>query len=188
MSAIPRRYFDEQEYLEREEMSPFKSEYYRGEIFAMAGGTPRHAEIAAKIIQALNNKKPRQCRVYSSDARIHIPQNTLHTYPDVSVVCGKPEILKNAICNPILLVEVLSPSTRNYDRNEKRLLYADIPTLKEYVVMEQDEERMDVWRKDSGGVWEFIPMTDSAKSIHLHSLNCEIYLEEIYEHFEFEDE
>ncbi|TAE29497.1 MAG: Uma2 family endonuclease [Candidatus Kapaibacterium sp.] len=188
MSAIPQRLFSEEEYRRREEMSPFKSEYYRGEIFAMAGGTPRHAEITMSFGAALKRKKPRQCRVYSGDAQIHIPQNTLYTYPDVSVVCGKPEIVNNALCNPILIVEVLSPSTRNYDRNEKRLLYAEIPTLKEYVVVEQDEERVDVWRKDSSGAWVFLPMLDGAASIHLDSLNCDINLDEIYERFELDGE
>jgi Uma2 family endonuclease len=186
MSAIPKRLFTEEEYLTREEMSPFKSEFYRGEIFAMAGGTPRHALLAASCIIAIRKKRPR-CRVYSGDAKVHIPENTLYTYPDVTVVCGKPEIINNALCNPILIVEVLSPSTRGYDRTEKRILYGDIPSLQEYVVVEQDEQRVDIWRKDSSGVWEFIPMPEDATNIELRSLECTINLDEIYED-EFEDE
>jgi Uma2 family endonuclease len=188
MSAIPRRFFDEEDYLEREEMSPFKSEYYRGEIFAMAGGTPRHAEITATLIQLLRNKKKRSCTVYSSDVRIHVQSNTLYTYPDAAVVCGKPEIRKNALCNPILIVEVLSPSTRNYDRNEKRLLYAELPSLVEYVVVEQDEQRVDCWRKDSSDVWQFFQMPEGATSVEIVSLDCRLHLAEIYETPNFDDE
>lgn len=181
MSAIPKRMFSEDEYLDREEGSPLKNEYYRGEIFAMAGGTPRHAEITASLITALKQKKPSRCRVYSSDARIHIPTNTLHTYPDISVVCGKPDILKNALTNPLLIVEVLSPSTRSYDHNEKRLLYSDIPSLQEYVLVEQEEQRVDIWHKDSSGVWEFFAMPEDATEIQLRSLDCTLTLDEIYE-------
>ena len=114
-----------EEYLEMEQESDIKHEYYRGEIFAMSGPKVQHNIIAVNVLTLLKQKlKGSPCRPFNSDQRIHIPLNTLFTYPDISVICGEIETLNNDewnILNPTVLIEVLSPSTKNYDKAENSL-------------------------------------------------------------------
>src|SRR5262245_25786086 len=122
-----------EEYLEMEETSQEKHEYYRGEVFAMSGPKVQHNIIAGNVFGILVNKlKGKPCRPFSSDQRVHIEKNTLFTYPDISIICGEIKTLNddewNAL-NPTMLIEVLSPSTKNYDRGEKFMLYRDIASL-----------------------------------------------------------
>jgi Uma2 family endonuclease len=131
-------------------------EYLAGEIFAMAGGTPEHGMIAARVIQALGARLPATCHVLTSDVRLRIAATGLATFPDVSVVCG--ELVRamddpNAITNPVMLVEVLSPSTEEYDRGEKLRHYQQIPTLEAVLLVSQGEHRVTVVQRTSGG-WE----------------------------------
>ena len=145
-------------YLAAEEVSETKHEYLRGEVYAMAGGTPEHAAlmaaVSAELIMALRG---RPCRVYSSELRVRIDATDMSTYPDVSVVCGElktADIDRNAITNPILIVEVLSDSTEAYDRGEKFSHYRRLPTLREYLLLSQHQPRIESYRKSSQGVWE----------------------------------
>jgi Uma2 family endonuclease len=145
-------------YLAAEEVSETRHEYLRGEVFAMAGGTPEHAAlmaaISAELIVALRG---RPCRVYSSELRIRIDATDMSTYPDVSVVCGELKtstIDRNAATNPILIVEVLSDSTEAYDRGEKFSHYRRLPSLREYLLLSQHQPRIESYRKNAQGVWE----------------------------------
>src|SRR4051794_4528568 len=127
MSQIAKNYLSEEEYLRLEENSVEKHEYYRGEIFLMAGGSERHNLIASNTLGELwSNLRGKNYRTYNSDMRVKIESNSLHTYPDVSVVCGEPRFAagrSDTIVNPVLMAEVLSPSTEKYDRSQKFELY-----------------------------------------------------------------
>jgi Uma2 family endonuclease len=144
-------------YLAAEETSLVKHEYLRGEVFAMAGGTPTHARLAAALIGELRNAlADRPCEVFTSDLRVRIDATDLSTYPDVTVVCGDfqhSDIDRNAVINPILLVEVLSESTEAYDRGEKFAHYRRLPSLREYVLVSGTEPRLESYARNAAGEW-----------------------------------
>src|SRR5438105_4521532 len=126
-----------EEYLQFEKDSVEKHEYFHGEIFAMAGAGILHNKIFSNLFIDLGIRlKGNRCQPYGSDLRIHIPDNTLFTYPDISIICGDivtSEMDSDSAIKPTALFEILSPSTKSYDRGEKFKLYRDIPTLKEYI-------------------------------------------------------
>ena len=133
MSAAPRLRLTPDEYLAWEARQDEKHEYYRGEVFAMAGGTEPHATIITNTLVLLNDAaRPRGCRVYSDALRVRIDAADLYTYPDLSVVCGAArfsDARRTTLLNPLVLVEVLSPSTETYDRTTKWGFYSQIPSL-----------------------------------------------------------
>ncbi|MFY7997925.1 MAG: Uma2 family endonuclease [Candidatus Kapaibacteriota bacterium] len=183
MSAqpAPQQLFTIEEYLEREEKAAYKSEYYKGEIFAMAGGTPPHSAISVNILYALMGRLRKKCRVYGSDMRVHIPVEQLFTYPDISVVCGKREFFRDkALMNPVVIVEVLSDSTEDYDRGTKFKLYGKIASLREYVLVSQETQAVDVFRRNAEGRWELFQYADQ-DDVELASVECTLTMEEIYE-------
>src|SRR6266540_385371 len=132
--------FSPAEYLAMEEVADYKSEYYDGEIFAMSGGTADHSKIAVNFTAALSHLlETKPCHVFNSDMRLRVERSGMHTYPDAMVVCGKIEFVerrKDLLKNPVLIVEVVSESTRDYDRGAKFNFYKQIPTLKEYLLVE----------------------------------------------------
>lgn len=144
------------DYLAHEADGPTKHEYLDGHVYAMAGGTPEHGALAAAVIGELRAAlRGRPCRVYSSDVRVHVRATGLTTYPDVTVVCGRLEtdaVDADAITNPTLIVEVLSPTTEGYDRGARASHYRQIATLREYVLVGQNEQRVEVQRLVDG-VW-----------------------------------
>lgn len=152
------RKYTPEEYLEMEEASLEKHEYYQGEIFDMSGPKVTHNIIAGNVFLALGNKlKGSPCRPFNSDQRIHIPENTLFTYPDISVVCGEIETRQDDewnIINPTVIIEVLSPSTRSYDRGDKFMLYRDIASLKEYILVDSTSISVEAFFVNNGGNWE----------------------------------
>lgn len=154
MSAPAAQRFTYAQYLERERASAEKHEWYDGEIFAMSGGKPVHALLAGRLIQVLMNAlSPRGCDVYTSDLRVRIPATGLATYSDVTVICGDvepdPEDT-DAATNPVLLVEVLSPSTRDWDRTGKLAHYQQLPALQTYVLVDTQVQRVEVYRRVDG--------------------------------------
>ena len=146
------------EYLAFEEASDEKHEFVDGIVFAMAGGSLEHARLAARVTVALSNAlSGRRCNVFGSDARVRISATRRATYPDISVVCGPVVPASDdpqAIANPIVLVEVLSPTTEQSDRGEKFRHYRRLESLREYVLVAQDEPRIEVFRRE-GDVWTF---------------------------------
>ncbi|MCU0424948.1 MAG: Uma2 family endonuclease [Candidatus Kapabacteria bacterium] len=183
MSAqpAPQQIFTIEEYLEREEKAEYKSEYYKGEIFAMAGGTPPHSAISANVLYALMERLRKKCRVFNNDMRIHIPVPEYFTYPDISVVCGKREYFDDkALMNPILIVEVLSDSTEGYDRGTKFRFYDRISSLQEYVLVSQKERVVEVFRRNEQQRWELFMFTDN-DDVELASVGCTLTMDEIYE-------
>jgi Uma2 family endonuclease len=173
-----------EEYLEMENAATEKHEYYQGEIFAMSGAKIQHNIVSKNILSALDKRldgKP--CQPFNSETRIHIELNTLFTYPDVSVICGEPETRDGDemnVLNPTVIFEVLSPSTRNYDRGEKFKLYRDIPTLKEYVLVEPETVRVESYFINGHGNWELKEYKSIEDALLLQSINVSLPLQEIY--------
>jgi Uma2 family endonuclease len=145
------------DYLAVEEMSAVRHEYFDGNIFAMAGGTPEHAALAAAIVILLGRMLGAECRPYSADLRIRVQETGLATYADASVICGevmRDPISPTHVTNPSLVVEVLSTSTEAYDRGEKREHYQRIPSLRAYVLIAQDRKRIEAYARVDGERWE----------------------------------
>lgn len=152
MSFARRVHYSYSEYVRVAELSNVKLEYYDGEIFAMAGGTPEHAMLAMELGAMIRHQLPSSCRIMSSDARILLPTG-LATYPDLSVVCGElmraPED-RLSLTNPVLLVEVLSPSTEDYDRGEKLRHYQELPSLEAVLLVAHDRRCVTAVVRDRG--------------------------------------
>jgi len=145
-----------EEYLALEERSAVRHEYWNGEIYAKAGGTPDHASLAAALIGTVYAQLPATCRAFSSDLRVYVEQTDLTTYPDVTVVCGKnTRAAKDAtaVTNPTLLAEVTSPSTEDYDRGEKLRHYMTLASVREILILSHREPRVSVHRRDDDGSW-----------------------------------
>jgi Uma2 family endonuclease len=185
MTAQPQKYYSAAEYLELEREADYKSEYYHGEIFAMAGAGHNHNRVVENLTgECYIAFKGKQCRTYSSDQRLHIPANGLYTYPDLLIICGKNEYLdekKDTILNPSVIVEVLSDSTEAYDRGEKFHFYRSIPSLNEYVLINSRSLAAEVFRKNEEGLWFLSSEAYKlAESITLASVDLTIAMEDIY--------
>lgn len=146
-----------QDYLDIEQMSAVRHEFFEGEIYAMAGGTPEHAALAGALLVLLGGQlRGGPCRMYPSDLRIRIRESGLATYPDAAAICGAVEKDPDSpthVTNPIAVFEVLSPSTELYDRGEKRAHYQKLPSLQLYVLVAQSHRTLEVWRR-RGQQWE----------------------------------
>ena len=185
VTVYGKKLFTIAEYLTMEAAATEKSEYYQGEIFAMSGALVPHNIIAVNTMVFLHQKlKGKNCRPFNSDMRVHIEKNTLFTYPDISVVCGKPETLDDDnfnLLNPIILIEVLSKSTKNYDRGDKFKLYRDIPTLKEYILINSEAVGVEVFRVNKQNHWELEEYKTDEDALQIPALQLSIPLREIYE-------
>lgn len=174
-----------EEYLEMEQASQEKHEYYQGEIFAMSGAKVTHNIIATNTAALFTNKlKGKPCRPFNSDQRIHIEKNSLFTYPDISIVCGEIETRNNDewnVINPTIIIEILSPFTRDYDRGQKFKLYRDIPSLKEYVLIDSESINVEIFFLNQQGNWELKEYTTIDDSFALDSVQVKLQLQEIYE-------
>lgn len=183
--AYGKQYITIPEYLEMENAATEKHEYYKGEIFAMSGAKLPHNIVCGNLYHHLRLQlKGKPCQPYNSDTRVHIEENTLFTYPDITVICGEPETLNNDnfnVLNPTALFEVLSPSTENYNREGKFKLYRDIPTLKEYTLADPSTKTVENFYINANGNWELNEYTDIKSSLHLHSLQIDIPLADIFE-------
>lgn len=189
MSAIPKSKMTPQEYLEFERKSEEKHEYYAGEIFAMAGATRRHNVISWNFGGELRQKlKGKSCEAYPADMRVFIPETGLYTYPDLVIVCGEPNFQDDTfdtLLNPILIIEVLSETTENYDRGKKFQHYRSIETLHEYVLVSTDEARIEKFEKTGDGFWFLSEAVGIDSEIELTSIECRIPLAEVYDKIDF---
>ncbi|HEX7902756.1 MAG TPA: Uma2 family endonuclease [Chitinophagaceae bacterium] len=183
--AYDKKHFTIEEYLEFENASSEKHEYYQWEIFARSGSKIIHNIIAGNLLGELKQKiRGKSCQPFNSDQRIYIPQNSLFTYPDISIVCGKVETKDDDewnVLNPSVLFEILSPSTRNYDRGEKFILYRDISTLKEYIMVDSGSIRIEAYRFNDKGHWELEEYRKTEEVLSVKSVQLQIPLTEIYE-------
>jgi Uma2 family endonuclease len=185
MAANPERRYTLEEYLELDRTSEERLEFWDGEVFCMSGVSDEHDAIEGNIYAFLRSQlSERGCRVFLANMRIKVPSAPPYRYADLSVVCGKFEIEKiggvDALINPQLIVEVLSPSTEAYDRGEKFSHYKSIPTLREYLLVAQQHPHVTHLFKDEDGKWIHTEANDLGASLHLHSLDCELPMSEIY--------
>jgi Uma2 family endonuclease len=183
------RKYTPQEYLELERKAEHKSEYFKGEIFAMSGATRQHNVISGNFYAFLHQKlKSKGCRPYGSDMRVHIPINSLYTYPDISVVCGKEAFLDNefdTLLNPIFICEVLSTSTADYDTGGKFTLYRSIESLREYWVISSLEYRLLKFVRQQNNDWLMSEILNLNETVLIETLAVEVPLKEIYLDVEF---
>jgi Uma2 family endonuclease len=173
------------EYIEFEKNSDEKHEYYQGELFAMAGAKVAHNRIVTRLtILAGQQLRGKTCEPFNSDQRIHVPDNTLFAYPDISIVCGPVKTLNNDnynILNPSIIIEVLSPGTKNYDRGEKFQLYRAIPTLKEYILIDSQFIHIEAFRINAQGHWELEEYDTATASLLMPLIGVAIPVHDIYE-------
>lgn len=180
-----------EEYLALEETSRDKHEYWHGETFMMAGTSREHNVVAGNVYMSFRQKlAARSCAVYQSDVRLRSPQDDVYTYPDVMVICGKVEIdprQQDTVMNPQVIVEVWSDSTRDYDRGEKFKMYRKIPSLREYVMIDQSAPYIEHYRRD-GHFWVLETLEGMGAALHLRSLELEISFAEIYRQIEWAEQ
>ncbi|MBC8043174.1 MAG: Uma2 family endonuclease [Rhizobacter sp.] len=192
MEQQAKKIYTPKEYLELEAASETKHEYFGGEIFAMSGGGYNHALIGTNLLIALGNRlKGKPCRPLGSDARIYTPSG-FYTYPDAVVIFGKPEFVPaethaptQTITNPALIAEVLSESTRNYDKGGKFDLYRAIPSFTDYLLIEQDRIQLSHFRKTANGEWILHDYKPDDKNVVIDSLQLELDIAELYDGVEF---
>ncbi|NEP34590.1 Uma2 family endonuclease [Moorena sp. SIO3B2] len=180
-----KRYYTADEYLELEEAAEYKSEYRDGEIIPMAGGTTNHNKIALNFAANLKFAlKGQDYDIYIGDVRLWIPDYRQYTYPDIMVIQGKPIYTgkgKTTVMNPLLIVEVLSKSTRNYDQGEKFLYYRSIPHFKEYILIDQARYHVIQHTKTSAGQWLLTEQTSENGILELSTIDFTINFSDIYE-------
>lgn len=184
----PAKSITPEEYLRLERAAEFKSEYFAGEMFAMAGGSARHSLHKANVVGELRSQlKGRPCKVYDSDLRVLVSATGLFTYPDATVVCGPLETHDgDNATNPTLLVEVLSDATEKYDRTIKFDHYRKIPSLKEVVFVSQEQPIVERFSRDDDGSWKLTDARGLDASIELTSIGVSVPLLEIYDKVEFQ--
>ena len=171
-----------EEYLQLETDSDQKHEFFQGQVFAMAGGTFRHARISGNLFANLSQSlRGKSCQPMNSDMRIHTPSG-LDTYPDISVYCGQPELndASTTLLNPQVIIEVLSPSTRDYDRGGKFAHYRSILGLQDYLLVDPDTVLVEHFHRLGRDEWLFHIHTDLCANLELESLGMNLQLETIY--------
>ncbi|WP_373650235.1 MULTISPECIES: Uma2 family endonuclease [unclassified Schlesneria] len=176
------------EYLEIERQAPFRSEFFRGEMFAMAGGSARHSRIKTNLLSLLNNRlKGQPCVTYDNDLRMMCPTG-LYTYPDASVICGDltfDDDREDTALNPTVLLEVLSKSTEAYDRGKKFDHYRTIPTLQEYVLVSQDEPMVQTFFRNEDNTWTLTTVSGLDQVAELRSIGVGLPLGDVYDRVNF---
>jgi Uma2 family endonuclease len=185
MSSDPVTFLTPAEYLELERRAESKSEYYQGETFAMACASRRHVLIVTNLVGELRQQlKGRPCQAYSTDLRLNITPTGLYTYPDVMVVCGDPQFTDDqmdTLINPCLIIEVLSESTRDYDRGRKFEHFRTLPSLTEYLTMAQDWPHVEQWTRLPEKRWLLSEFDQLSQCIQLASIGCALPLAEVYD-------
>ncbi len=187
----PKRSYTPEEYLELEEAADYKSEYRDGEIVPMTGGTTNHNKIALNFAANLKFAlRGQDYDIYIGDVRLWIPRYRQYTYPDVMVIQGEPIYTGTStttVMNPLLIVEVLSKSTKNYDLGDKFIYYRSIPEFKEYILIDQTKYHVMQYTKTLDGRWLLTEYESEEMIIELSSIKFQIHLKEIYEKVNFAD-
>ena len=180
------------EFLAFEREADEKHEYRDGEIMVMSGAKRNHNKVSTNLSGLLwQHFKGKDCENYSNDMRVWVPKTRLYTYPDIVVVCGKPEFLDDefdTLLNPVAIIEILSDSTESYDRGEKFQSYRSIPTLKEYLLVAQYGPHLEKYVKHGDGFWMLSEASGLDGSITLESIDCPISLGDVYDKVNFETE
>lgn len=188
--ALQEIFYTPEEYLKLERNASCKSEYINGQIYAMAGGALEHIVITANTARPLGNQlEAGDCLVLPNEMRVHIPVTTFYTYPDVTVVCGEPEWFDSEVdtlINPVLIIEVLSPSTASYDRGAKFAHYRRIASLQEYVMISQHVPFVEQYVRQET-TWALTEVSGLDATLTFHSVPCAVALRDIYAKITFPD-
>src|SRR5271165_3261311 len=183
MASQPAEPLTEEQYLHLERLAETKSEFHNGQMFAMAAASPTQGLLADRIGALLDRQMPPGCRTFNADLRIKIQSAGLYTYADCSVVCGDLQYAgdqRDVILNPLLIVEVLSPSTEGYDRGKKFELYRTIESFREYLIVHQDRQHIEHYSRQDDGSWLLREQTGAGGSIAIARLDARISLTELY--------
>lgn len=188
-SQLAPRWIEPEEYLEAERAAETKSEYFNGRIFAMAGASRLHTVVCVNLTREVSSQlKGRPCETYVQDLRVRVENTGLYTYPDIAVVCGKPQLAdghNDVLLNPTLIIEVLSPTTEAYDRGDKFAHYRRLDSLREYVLVAQDRARIERYvRRDEA--WILTEFSSLDEIVFLESIDCSLTLREVYDKVEFQ--
>ncbi len=185
MASQPKTFLTPEEYLEIERRAEYKSEYFQGEMFAMAGASLVHNILVSHLVRDLGQQLRRgPCQVLPSDMRVHVSAAGLYTYPDVSVVCGPPQLAdehSDILLNPSFIAEVLSPSTEGYDRGRKFEQYRAIASLAEYLLVAQDRVHVELFTRQADGRWVLSEASGLEATLELPSIGCRLSLADLYE-------
>ncbi len=185
MSAVlTKTHYTAEEYLILERAASSKSEFHNGEIFAMTDASRKHNLVTGNIYRELSLQlKKRPCEAYVNDMRVKAADAHSYHYPDIAVICGKPQFDDShvdTLLNPTLLIEVLSPSTEAYDRGGKFAHYRKIPTLREYLLVSQEQAIIERYHRQ-GDVWILTEAEGLDATITLDSIECKLSLREVYD-------
>lgn len=189
MSAVAKTKMTEEEYLAKERASEFKSEFFNGEMFAMAGASIRHNLIKDNLIGDMHGKLAGSgCRTVSSDQRLKVDRTGLYTYPDIMIVCGKferAELDSETIVNPQVIIEVLSDRTESYDRFEKFEHYKRLPSVREYILVAQNRVGIERYVRTAEGEWQIRSFTQADESFVFATVPVSVKVLDIYDGVEF---
>ena len=192
MSTIPKTRHTPEQYLAIERAAQFRSEFLRGEMFAMVGASRKHNLIAGNVFGELHRQfKDRRCEVYQSDMRVKVSATGLYTYPDVVATCDEPRFEDDQVdtlVNPKVIVEVLSPSTELWDRGKKFAHYRNILSLRECVLISQDHVLVEKFAINADGEWALRDYRTLEDILVLDSISCGITLSDIYARIDFSEE
>ena len=184
MGRAELNYISQEEYLAAERLATNKHEYYKGEIFAMSGARIAHNMIFKNTFVDIANKlKGKKCQPFGSDLRIHIPSNTLYTYPDISIICGEIDTLDDTFdtaTNPSVIIEILSESTRNYDKGGKFTLYRAIESLQEYILIDSESVMVEKFIRNADNSWQLTEYMTLEQKFSIATLAIELQLADIY--------
>jgi Uma2 family endonuclease len=185
MATHPKTFITPEQYLEIERKAEFKSEYYQGEMFAMAGAGWTHNRLVANLIATLHQQlRSRPCQILPSDMRVQVEATGMYTYPDVIVVCGEPQFLdekRDTLLNPSLIVEVLSPSTEIYDRIRKFEHYRSVESVSEYLMLASERVSAELYTRQPDGRWLLTAVNRLEDSLDLQSVGVHLALADLYE-------
>jgi len=191
MTLTKAKHIAEMDYLTAERSSLDKHEYYRGEIFAMSGASIPHNIVFSNVLGILSGKlKGKNCKPFGSDLRIHIPKNSLYTYPDISIVCGEIETLDKSfdtITNPSIIIEILSTSTRDHDKGGKFTLYRDIVALKEYILIDSERISVEKFKRNTDSSWQLTEYKEASQSFLVETIDLLISISDVYESVLFDE-
>ena len=190
MSTATVKKYSPDEYLALEVRSEDRHEYYRGEIFLMTGGSLTHSRIEVNLARRLaNHLEGHLCEVFNCDTRVKVERSGLYTYPDLSIACQPIEVEKGiggeTLLNPAVLIEVLSPTTENYDRGKKFYQYGLIPSFREYLLVSQEEPHIEKRVRDVDGNWKLSFASGLNSSLMIESINFVLRLDEVYARIAF---
>ena len=184
MGVAELKYITPEDYLLNERLALEKHEYFQGEIFAISGASIPHNRIFSNTFGDISFKlKGKECEPFGSDLRIHIPKNSLFTYPDISIICGEIETTDDkfdTVTNPSVIIEILSPSTRDYDIGKKFYLYRDIESLKEYLLIDSEKITVEKYIRNIDNSWLLTAYKSIEDSFSIETVGLEMKLSDVY--------